>query len=142
MSISMLRWIGHPVTLMLTIALASCAMQPVRSPESVHITEVGAADLIGTEWQAIWVSGQLPVPGSEPTISFGAQRVEGSDGCNSYSGPATLITGEYRPGEISTTRVACADPLAQKVATLFAEIIDRPQPIGLDEQRRLVIGPE
>lgn len=46
MSISMLRWIGPPLTVMLSIALASCAMQTVSPPESAHITDIDAVDLI------------------------------------------------------------------------------------------------
>lgn len=116
-------------------------MQTPSPPESAHITDVGAADLIGTEWRVIWVAGDTPVPGREPRISFGARRIEGSDGCDEYSGPAAVDSGSYRPGDLDTSNVACPDLQTHEVAARFVAILSHPQPIGLDDQRRLVIGP-
>ena len=68
-----------------------------------------AASLAGTVWRAVSVAGAAPVAGREPTITFEADRVSGTTGCNQYFGGYTLGGGAVAFAAVGMTLMACDD---------------------------------
>lgn len=146
-----------------TIALSACASDPLpptvsvaptaaTSPSQTGLASTSEApppggglvavrpiDLERTTWRAIEVSGKPAVPGNEPTLTIGAGTVEGSDGCNVYTGPVALADGRWVPGVLNQSLMACPDPLMAQ-ADAFVAVMREPGLIGFDSLGRLVIG--
>lgn len=64
--------------------------------------------LDGSEWRIAALNGNA-VEGPRPaTLSFTADRISGSTGCNRLSGGYTLEMGRLSAPRLATTRMACA----------------------------------
>ena len=71
------------------------------------------ADLVGPEWRLIEAGGVAAAGGERApymTVSQGGDRVEGSTGCNRFSGPIEVADGALQMGPLVMTRMACAEP--------------------------------
>ncbi len=64
--------------------------------------------LVGRDWRAVTI-GEKPVSDTvKISIRFGANgRLDGSDGCNSISGPFSLLAGRLEVGDLTSTAMAC-----------------------------------
>ena len=52
-----------------------------------------------------------PLPGATLSAVFSAEgTIDGSSGCNTYSGPASVSGWSMTIGPLATTKIACADP--------------------------------
>jgi putative lipoprotein len=103
-----------------------------------------AAAIEGPTWTAIAVGGQLPVPGHEPSIQFGAGRVRGSGGCNGFSGAYRYDerTGAVAFDHLAMTAMGCLDGRVNAVETAFSGILAGANRLSLDPDGRLhVTGP-
>jgi heat shock protein HslJ len=69
------------------------------------------ANLEGTEWELVSINGVEPIEGTKITLRFQDGRVQGSSGCNTYSGEYTLgDDGAFQAGPIAATEMACLEP--------------------------------
>ena len=60
---------------------------------------------------------------STPSIAFGAAQVQGSTGCNRFSGAYTVDGDSMKLGPLATTQMACAPP-ADEVERSFVRDLD------------------
>jgi heat shock protein HslJ len=72
-------------------------------------------DLTGTSWIVISIddgSGRLApiIEGTTPTFAYDGERVNGSAGCNSYFGTASL-GGDVTVGPLASTLMFCSEPV-------------------------------
>jgi heat shock protein HslJ len=95
-------------TLALVLGLAACS------------ATAPSADLNGTSWALVEISGQPVVAGSSPTLSFEDGQAGGSGSCNSFGGEYTLDNGKLTFGPLVSTMMYCEDTMEQETAYLAA----------------------
>ena len=103
---SVVRCVGRAALSLGGLWLASC-MANVSAPK--------AQELPDTNWTLSALDGKPPLAGSRITLSFASGRVQGTDGCNRYSGPYTasglaLVIGP----EVVATMMGCEPELMQQ----------------------------
>lgn len=83
------------------------------APSSAVMIDID--DLTGREWMVATMNG-APLHGtSTMTMNFGEDgRLNGSAGCNSYTGSYKLNAGKLTTGPIAMTRKACFGPLMEQ----------------------------
>jgi heat shock protein HslJ/uncharacterized lipoprotein NlpE involved in copper resistance len=80
-------------------------------------------DLDGTAWTLVELTGHPLVPNATATIRFETGRVQGSDGCNTYSGPYATTGGGFRlSGGLVSTRRACPEPVMKQADAFLAAL--------------------
>ncbi|MFA7440667.1 MAG: META domain-containing protein [Sphingomonadaceae bacterium] len=103
------------------LALAGCvATRPAAPPPADALPPppppgAGPQSLLGVEWQITEYAGTPVASDARANLRFADGRVSGTAGCNSFSG--TYETGAdftIRFGELTSTMMACADPLMQQ----------------------------
>ena len=100
-----------------------------------------ATSFAGTAWRVVSVAGLAPVAGREPTITFAADRVTGTTGCNQYFGGYTLGDGAITFSAIGMTRMACDDAVGQTEAA-FTAALTAATTASIDAEGRLhLAGP-
>lgn len=78
-------------------------------------TRGGDADLTGTNWMLTTLNDSQPVPTTTITINFDDEgRVNGSDGCNNYSGSYEVDGNNIKFGQMASTMMACPDPIMKQ----------------------------
>jgi len=88
--------------------------------------------LASTQWQLVDIGGTPPVPGSVATIQFDdSGGVNGTTGCNSYSGPYETQGAELQMGPFRSTLIGCEGPLATQESAFFA-VLERTTSYGID----------
>jgi heat shock protein HslJ len=132
----------RPLPLLLSATLAfdpafaaACGPPPAFDNE----TQTGVSVSVGRIADVIWVPLEIdgvPVPegaGLSLTVHFDG-KVEGTTGCNRFTGTADLDAGVMQFGPLAVTEMACADPkaMAREAAYLKA----------LGEVRWFVAAPE
>ena len=101
-----------------------------------------AQELPDTNWTLSALDGKPPLAGSSITLSFASGRVQGTDGCNRYSGPytasgLTLVIGP----EVVATMMACEPELMQQSSAYMQAIVSaRSYRIGAGELQLLDSG--
>lgn len=100
--------------LLLAGALAGCsAMAP-----SADLPE-----LVGTAWTLESLPGHAPVAGSVVTLRFDGGRVQGTDGCNRYTAPYTVVGRALQVApDAATTRMACPPEIARQAAAYIGAL--------------------
>jgi heat shock protein HslJ/uncharacterized lipoprotein YbaY len=100
----------HPKTVTVETAdgnLSGCGGEPIEL-------------LTGPEWTVEDIMGGGIVDSSKVTIRFeGGQRIEGSGGCNSYSGPFDLTGEGLTFGNLMSTMMACEPSLMDQERRFF-----------------------
>lgn len=97
--------------------------------EIVSMAEVETAEmenldfLLNTNWDLVTMNGETPVAGRPPTLAFDGKTVNGTTGCNSYSGPFTLNGTELSIEFLSQTEMACEEPLNQQERTYLTMLM-------------------
>ena len=115
--------------------VAGCAMT----------SRVATMDLPGSAWELVAMDGEAVAGDAVPSLAFDEQgAVNGSTGCNTFSGDVTINGSELSFGPLVTTRMACADPAANAREQAFLAAMERVSAYTVDEQGRLVLqgGPE
>ena len=79
-----------------------------------------SADLKGTSWVLVEISGQPIVAGSSPTLSFEEEQAGGNGSCNSFGGEYTLDNGKLTFGPLVSTMMYCEETMEQESAYLAA----------------------
>jgi heat shock protein HslJ len=129
-----------PLTLAATLALhpalaLACGPPPIYDggPETGVSISVGrVADVI---WVPLEIDG-MAVPegaGLSLQVSFDG-KVEGTTGCNRFTGTADLDAGWMQFGPLAVTEMACADPKAMEREAAYLK--------ALTEVRGFVAAPE
>jgi heat shock protein HslJ len=88
------------VTVGLIATLAACAAPTPAGP---------APQLSGTNWTVTAIKGQPTIAGHPPTMTFTADQVSGTTGCNSYSAGYTLSGTALTIKPAAQTVMACED---------------------------------
>jgi heat shock protein HslJ len=97
--------------------------------------------LAGTTWRAVSVAGRSPVADREPTISFDADRVRGSGGCNQLGGSYSYDDGGLVFGELTMTLMGCPEPIGS-IEAAFVATLTALKSASIDDSGRLVLdGP-
>jgi len=88
--------------------------------------------LSGTEWRVEDIDGRGVIDGSDLTMAFDPRgRVEGTGGCNRFSGPWRVEEGWLVAGPLRSTRRACAaKAMMAQEAAFFAALA---QPLSFSE---------
>jgi len=94
-------------------AMAACAAkEQMKEPAVPPSRPVQAADLIGSQWLAVDISGVGVAGESHSTLRFAApNQVDGNTGCNPFRGPLATEGASIRLGPLATTRRACTPEL-------------------------------
>ena len=109
-----IRWLGTGRLLALAgllLSLAGCAVPagPV-------------ASLDGTSWTVTAISGAAPAPGSRPSMSFTAETMSGTTGCNSLTAGYTLQGSAITFSTGAMTAMACAEELMRQESSYTAAL--------------------
>jgi heat shock protein HslJ len=109
-------------TLGAAIAIALLFFACSSAPESLE----------STSWQLTDLGGVPPVPGSVATIQFDdTGGVNGTTGCNSYSGAYETQRADIQMGPFRTTLMACPGALGVQETALFA-VLERTTSYAVD----------
>jgi heat shock protein HslJ len=119
-----------------TLALACSQLEPPRfdgGPEGGVSVSVGRiADLI---WVPLVIDGVVVPEGAGLSLSVGFDgKVEGTTGCNRFSGAADLDAGVMAFVPLAVTEMACADPRTMEREAAYLQ--------ALGEVRGFVLSPE
>jgi heat shock protein HslJ len=123
------------VALCPSVALACGPTPPVFDGDPATGVSVSVGRIADRAWEPRWIDG-VGVPdgaGLSLTVSFHG-RVEGTTGCNRFTGTADLDAGWMQLGPLAATEMACAEPekMEREAAWLQA----------LGEARGFVVSPE
>jgi heat shock protein HslJ len=116
------------------LAVAACSALPGVLPGGPP------ASLEGTTWQVVGINGRAPIAGSEPDIAFKGGMVQGSMGCNSFTGVFQVQGTTVAMTQLSTSDAACLEPLATQ-ERLFMQALAGAQGIRMDGERLVIGGP-
>ena len=112
------------------LALAGCAIT----------SRVATADLPDSSWELVDLDGAPPVRDAVPTLNFDeAGGVNGSTGCNTYTGSVTIVDSDLTFGPLATTRMACTDPDANAQESAFLAAMEEVTGYTVDDEGRLVL---
>jgi heat shock protein HslJ len=83
-----------------------------------------ASPLTGTSWALVELGGAAPLPGVAVTLVISDEGIGGSDGCNHYSGSASIQGNGFGvdPNLISTL-MACEDPIMRQADAYRAALL-------------------
>ena len=109
------RRVGWGLLTMVAVCVAQAGTQ---------LAPAVAAPLEGTNWTLVEAAGKVAVTGNTATLSFGGGRVQGSDGCNRYSGPYTLTGSTLRIGpNLASTMMACPEEVMAQAGAFMNALI-------------------
>jgi heat shock protein HslJ len=95
------------------------------TPAGGELVQISAVDLDGTSWTLLALDGQPAPADTAATLSFQANQVSGSGGCNSYS--ASFSLGEDNPfvmtiGPFAATEKSCPEPAGSQESAYLAAL--------------------
>jgi heat shock protein HslJ len=71
----------------------------------------GGLSLDGTQWELTALNSQPPIPGTQLSLRFEGDQIEGRAGCNHYGGGYSLDDdGAFRVSDMFMTEMACLEP--------------------------------
>src|ERR687896_2220569 len=119
----------------------SIAMLALLTIPACAITSRDATmDLPGTSWVLVDIDGAAPVGETPLSLTFDEQGgVNGSTGCNRFSGEVTIDGPALTFGPLATTRMACLDPAQGEQETAFLGALESVSGYTIDGQGRLVL---
>ena len=100
--------------------------------------------LAGTSWIVVSVAGRSPIAGAVPTVTFDAERVNGTGGCNQYGGSyrVDLSTGQLAVRELVSTDMGCLQAGVSAFETTFLQALGSASQVALDPTGQLTLtGP-
>ena len=139
--------LGIFLVFMLVLAACQPASIPIETPaetpaESPEQPAASMMDLAGTSWTLSALDGNLPLPGVQVTLEFGADgTASGTDGCNRFSttytqdGASLTIT---QP--MASTMMACEDAVMTQASAYMAALAATNGFLGGDRQLVLTDG--
>jgi len=82
-----------------------------------------SAPLAGSEWRPTEIDGVEIAEDTKIFIGFGAEgRVQGSGGCNRFTGSYEVDGDKITFGPLAATRMLCPDPIQKDEDRLFAAL--------------------
>jgi heat shock protein HslJ len=66
--------------------------------------------LTGTSWSLVALEGTAPLPGTQITVTFDAGVIQGSSGCNRFSGAYEISGDRIAIHDVRSTLMACIKP--------------------------------
>jgi heat shock protein HslJ len=123
------------VALCPSVALACGPTPPVFDGDPAAGVSVSAGRIADRAWEPRWIDGVVVPDGAglSLTVSFDG-RVEGTTGCNRFTGTADLDAGWMQLGPLAATEMACAEPEKMKREAAWQQ--------ALGEARGFVVSPE
>jgi heat shock protein HslJ len=118
-----------------SLVLACGPTPPVFDGDPSSAVSISVGQIADRVWEPRLI-GDQPVPedaGLSLSVSFEG-RVEGTTGCNRFSGMADLDAGWMQPGPLAVTRMACAEPETAERETAWLK--------ALEDARAFVVSPE
>ena len=94
--------------------------------------------LAGTSWRAISVAGEAPVEGSNPTLAFTEDEVNGTTGCNQFFGGYTYDAGTIKFDQVGMTMMACDGPVST-VEGAYTAALNGAATVSIDEGGQLLL---
>ena len=92
------------------LILSACASAPALAGTTWKLVSYGPAD-----------NPTPAAPGVETSVTFDKDgKINGSVGCNSFSGDYKVAGGQVKFGAIATTLMACEDTVMQQESGVFA----------------------
>jgi heat shock protein HslJ len=81
--------------------------------------------LNGTAWALTTLGGRWPLGNERITLEFIAGRVQGTDGCNRYSGPYSAGSAQLRIGpEVAATQMGCPAPIMARAVSYMNVLLN------------------
>jgi heat shock protein HslJ len=120
-----------PAITLLAVALTACG--------GLASSAAPSQGLEGTSWALVEINGREPEGEIVPTLAFDAAgNINGSAGCNTYTGAATIEGDSISFGPLATTRMACTGA-AGIAETAFLTAMQTVEAYAIDSQGRLVL---
>lgn len=85
------------------------ALVEVVEETAVSMDDSMSNELIGTQWVVVSYNDQAPINGTDLTLNFEADGLNGSSGCNNYFGSYTIEETKLTISEVGSTLMACMD---------------------------------
>jgi heat shock protein HslJ len=125
------------LAMLLLVGLLLLACSPSDLTREAHPTT-----LAGSAWRVVTIAGKPLVVGNEPTMSFSADQVKGSGGCNSYSGQYRYdpSTGAITFDLLAMTARGCVEQARAAVEVAFSTAMIAVTSASIDPQGRLVLS--
>jgi hypothetical protein len=121
----MSRTLVRVLALTLSMAATACALETPGQP-----TPFDTASLAGTRW--VLAGAAADGEGVRPTLRFAdGGRVDGTSGCNNFTGKASMSGPSVRIGPLAGTRRMCADP-AMQVESRFLKQLEAARGARMD----------
>lgn len=112
------------------LALSGCAIT----------SREGTTDLPGTSWVLVDLDGAEPVGDTHPSLAFDeTDGVNGSTGCNTYSGEVAIDGNTMTFGPLATTRMACLDNETAAQEQAFLGAMEAVTSYTIDDEGQLVL---
>jgi heat shock protein HslJ len=128
------------VGLALALALAGCG----EAGSSGSPPNGAGTTLAGTSWIVLSVAGRPPIAGAVPTISFTADTVGGSGGCNHIGGryQHDAATGRLAVRDLGGTAMGCLQAGVVDFESAFLQALGSATQARLDANGQLIVdGP-
>jgi heat shock protein HslJ len=99
----------------------------------------GSISLADTSWVVLVVNDRPPVAGAVPTITFTADTITGSGGCNHLGGRYQLdpASGQIAVSELGATAMGCLQAGVGDYETLFLQALGSTNQAGIDRDGQL-----
>lgn len=102
----------------------ACDPPPVFEGDSAPGVSISVGRITDVVWVPLEIDG-VPVPegaGLALAVSFEGQ-VEGTTGCNRFTGTAEMDAGTLILGPLAVTEMACADPVAMEREAAWLKVL-------------------
>lgn len=98
--------------------------------------------LANTSWIVASVNGRVPIAGAVPTISFTADAVTGSGGCNHIGGRYQVdsATGQFATRDVASTAMGCLQPGVSDFESLFLQALGGSSQAAIDADAQLILS--
>lgn len=117
--------------LVFVVSLAACAVRQQTATSVVSDADLIAA-LADRVWVAEYIHGRPVVDMSHTSMVFTTDdNVNGSGGCNAYSGSYTLKNGKISFGPLASTMRMCAEALSDQEMR-FHQSLSAPQKVSFE----------
>jgi heat shock protein HslJ len=141
------------LTVIITHEACNDGMSDRHYPDTVSVTADGKAvrgcggdstggapvALAGTHWTIASINGTAPAAQRKAEVTFTADRISGSAGCNSFNGGYAFSGGVMTTTQVISTRMACIGPGMDQERAVFA-ILEQPMTARWQEDDSLILS--
>jgi heat shock protein HslJ len=130
--------------LVIVATVGACSGDATPSGSGTGPSGGAVPPLAGTSWIVVSVDGRTPVAGAVPVVTFDADRVGGTGGCNQFGGPYRLdpATGQLEVRELVSTEMGCLQAGVSAFEGVFLKALGGVRQASIDPTGQLVLdGP-